>query len=226
MTKGAANARTGVARVLIVDDHPIVREGLAVRIAGQPDLEVCGAAGDVPGALALVDAVRPDVAVVDISLKDGSGIDLIKRIKARSAPVAVVVWSMHPEGLYAERALRAGALGYVNKARDTEEILRAIRTVLAGKLHLSDELSEQLVSRLVGRGERDANGSPVETLSDRELEAFELIGRGLATEEIARSMHVSPKTVETYRARIKQKLGLHRAAELVQHATQWVLEQA
>jgi DNA-binding NarL/FixJ family response regulator len=210
------------ARVFIVDDHPVVREGLSAKLSAQCDLEVCGEAEDVAGALALVESARPDVFVVDISLKHGDGIDLIKRIMARDESARVVVWSMHQEGLYAERALRAGALAYVHKGRATREILQAIRSALAGKVYLSEDFSAKLIGRLVGGQLPDR--SPIETLSDRELEVFRSLGRGLTTEQIAEKMHLSPKTVETYRARIKQKLGLTNMSELIQRATAWLLE--
>jgi DNA-binding NarL/FixJ family response regulator len=226
MAKNHPNSTGTVARILIVDDHPVVREGLAVQILAQPDLEVCGEAEDVAGALALAETARPDVAVIDISLKTGSGIDLIKRLQARDASIRLLVWSMHPEGLYAERALRAGALGYVHKGRATRDILAAIRSVLAGKVFLSEELSAKLLGRLVGGAARAVERPAVEGLSDRELEAFGLMGQGLATPQIAERMHVSPKTVETYRARIKEKLGLSTATQVVQRATQWLLENA
>lgn len=209
-------------RILIVDDHPVVREGLALQIATQPDLEVCGEAEDLAGALALVESTRPDVAIIDISLKQGNGFDLIRRLRARYDSMPLLVWSMYPENLYAERALRAGAQGYLNKARATRQLFDAIRAVLAGKVYVSGELADELLQRLVGgkAGER----SPIDRLSDRELQAFELMGHGLTTEAIAGEMHVSPKTVETYRARIKEKLGLNNLPQLIQRATRWVLE--
>ncbi|HEY8503107.1 MAG TPA: response regulator transcription factor [Gemmataceae bacterium] len=210
------------ARVFVVDDHPVVREGLAAQIAAQPDLELCGQAEGVADALARVKELRPDVAVIDISLKDGNGIDLIKRLRAREDPVRVVVWSMYPENLYAERALRAGAAGYVHKGRATREILEAIRSVLAGQVYLSPDVSAQLLARMVGGG--PGGRSPVEALSDRELETFGLLGRGLTTEQIAERMHLSPKTVETYRLRIKEKLGVRTVPELIRLAAEWVLE--
>jgi DNA-binding NarL/FixJ family response regulator len=212
------------ARVLIVDDHPAVREGLAAQILAQPDLEVCGEADDVAGALTALQSTKPDVAVIDISLKTGSGIDLIKRIKARDGAVRLLAWSMYPEDLYAERALRAGAMGYVHKGRATREIIEAIRSVLAGKVFLSEELSAKLLGRLVGGQAETVRASPDGALTDRELEVFGLMGRGLTTHQIAENMHLSSKTVETYRARIKDKLGLNTMAELIQRATQWVLE--
>jgi DNA-binding NarL/FixJ family response regulator len=213
----------GRARVLIVDDHPVAREGLAVQLVDQPDLEVCGEAEDVAGALALVETARPDVAVIDLSLRVGNGLDLVKRLRARVPAVRVLVWSMHQEADYAERALRAGALGYVHKGRATREIVEAVRCVLAGRVFVSPELSGRLLGRLVGGAGKRAGCRGVEDLSDRELEAFELLGQGLATRQVAERMHVSPKTVDTYRARIKAKLGLRTAAEVVRRATQWAV---
>jgi DNA-binding NarL/FixJ family response regulator len=219
---GANADRPAPIKVLIVDDHPVVREGLAMHIARQPDLEVCGEAEDVPGALALLAAVRPDLAVIDISLKRGNGLDLIGRIKESHPATGVLVWSMYPENLYAERALRAGARGYLHKGRATGQLMDAIRAVLAGRVYVSEELANDLLGR-VASGRR-LELSPVEHLSNRELQAFELIGHGQTTEKIARLMNVSAKTVETYRARLKEKLGLSNATELVRRATQWVLE--
>jgi DNA-binding NarL/FixJ family response regulator len=213
---------SAAVNVLIVDDHPVVREGLAMQLATQPDLQLCGEAEDVPGALALLESVRPDVAIIDISLKNGNGIDLIRRIRDRNDSVRILVWSMYPENLYAERALRAGAQGYLHKGRATRQLLDAIRAVLAGKVYVSGELTNELLQRVVGA--RAAERSPMERLSDRELEAFELMGHGLTTELIAAKMHVSPKTVETYRARIKEKLGLSNVTELIQQAAQWVVQ--
>src|SRR5439155_19750303 len=174
------------------------------------------------GALALLESARPDVEIIDISLKNGNGIDLIRRIKARDDPVLILVWSMYPENLYAERALRAGAQGYLHKGRATRQLLDAIRAVLSGKVYVSGELADELLQRVIGG--KGVERSPIDRLSDRELEAFELMGHGLATEAIAAKMHVSPKTVETYRARIKEKLGLGNITELIQRAAQWVLE--
>jgi DNA-binding NarL/FixJ family response regulator len=209
-------------RILIVDDHPVVRDGLTAQLQSEPDLVVCGAAEDVPSAMAVLDSTRPDVAIIDISLKTGSGLDLIRRIRDRGLSFPILVWSMYPEELYAERALRAGAQGYVHKGQATAEILDAVRAVLAGKVYLSSGQSYRLLRRLAS-GMSIAH-SPMESLSDRELEAFELIGQGRTTEEIATQMRVSPKTIETYRARIKDKLNLTNMTQLVQRATQWALE--
>ncbi len=210
-------------RVAIIDDHPAVREGLAIRIDATPDLEVCGEASDEPEAVALIEKVRPDVAVVDIALKTGNGIDLIKQVKSRSNLVAMLVWSMYDESLYAQRALRAGALGYINKENATGEIVEAIRCVSQGKVYLSESMSQQVLSGFA-KGREQVGKAPSDLLSDRELETFGLIGKGLTTQEIAKRMFLSPKTVETYRARIKQKLDLHDMAELTREAVQWVLE--
>jgi DNA-binding NarL/FixJ family response regulator len=212
------------ARILIVDDHPAVREALAFRIDRQPDLEVCGEAADMGGALRQLADAKPDLAVVDISLKNGSGIDLIKRIKDRDDSVRMLVWSMHSESLYAERALRAGALGYINKDQATDKIVVAIRRVLAGKVYLSDAMAEKLLKRAVGGDREKPTYSPLEALADRELEVFRLIGQGVKTAEIAERLHLSVKTVETYRDRIRQKLNLTDGTELAHYATQWVVE--
>jgi len=210
-------------RVLIVDDHPAVREGLAVRIGSQADMEVCGEAGDVGGALKVLAATRPDVAVVDIKLKTGDGLDLVKRIRARDESVRILVWSVYPDKLYAKRALNAGALGYINKEHTTGRIVEAIRRVRDGRVYLGDEMAEDLLSRAVG-GHRRLTDTPVEALSDRELEVFRLIGEGLSGRELAKRLHISRHTVDTHRQRIKEKLNLASAAELTQAATRWVLE--
>ena len=221
MTRNKTKAPT---RVLIVDDHPAVREALAIRIGRQRDLEVCGEAADMGEALRLVAEARPDVAVIDISLKAGSGIDLITRIKDRDAYVRILVWSMHSEALYAERALRAGALGYVNKDQATDRIVAAIRRVREGKVYLSDAMAERLLQRAVGGARDVVTRSPLDVLADRELEVFRLIGAGVKTAEIAERLHLSVKTVETYRDRIRQKLCLSDGTKLAHYATQWVLE--
>jgi DNA-binding NarL/FixJ family response regulator len=212
------------ARVLIVDDHPAVREALAIRIGRQGDLEVCGEAAAMGEALRLVAETQPDVAVIDISLKTGNGIDLIKRIKGHNAHVRILVWSMHSEALYAERALRAGALGYVNKDQATDRIVEAIRRVLTGKVYLSEVMAQRMLQRAVGGAPDEVTRSPLDVLADRELEVFRLIGGGVKTAEIAERLHLSVKTVETYRDRIRKKLGLSDGTQLAHYATQWVLE--
>lgn len=212
------------ARVLIVDDHPAVRMALALLIGQQSDLEVCGEAADLSEALRLVADTQPDVAVIDISLKTGCGIDLIKRIKDRHNAVRMLVWSTHSESLYSERALRAGALGYVNKDQATEKIIEGIRRVLEGKVYLSDAMVETMLRRTVGGERRELMRSPLDALANRELEVFRLIGQGVKTAEIAKRLYLSVKTIETYRDRIREKLELSDGTELAHYATQWMLE--
>jgi DNA-binding NarL/FixJ family response regulator len=217
--------RTGKAGILVVDDHPIVREGLARFINQEPDMFVCGEAEAVDDAIKQIDAKPPDLAIVDISLKGISGIELIKRIHARLPGLPILVLSMHEESLYAERALRAGAKGYLMKHEATESVVDAIRQILFhGKdFHVSEKMVARILRNLVRQP--DAAASPVEQLSDRELEVFQLIGQGRGTREIAKELHLSVKTVETHRAHIKQKLNLKHANELVHFASQWVQTQ-
>lgn len=224
MPKNKTKAARACAKVLIVDDHPAVREALAIRIAAEPDLKVCGEAEDVAGALKVAADTNPDVAVVDIGLKAGSGIDLIKRLKSHHKKLRTIVWSMYSEHLYAERALRAGALAYLTKGQATESIIAAIRQVLEGKLVLSAEMTRQFVKRGVGLAEPGQLHAPTDKLSDRELEVFRLIGQGVKTQEIGAQLHLSIKTVETYRDRIRAKLGLSDGTALAQAAMLWALE--
>lgn len=208
-------------RILVVDDHPVVRDGLAAQVATEPDLVVAWATGDPAEAQALIAAHSPDVVVVDITLEKRSGLDLIRQIRAHEHTMPILVWSMHPEKLYAERAIKAGAQGYIEKIRGGDDIVGAIRTVLAGRIYASVAVMERVLQRFgAGGGQR----SGIDALSDRELQAFELMGTGLSTVDIAARMSVSPKTVETYRVRIKEKLGLMSFAEVIQHATAWMLE--
>jgi len=211
-------------RILIVDDHPIVREGMSALLAKEPDFEVCGEAEDVPSAIRLIDESRPNVVTVDISLENGSGIDLIRRIAKSDPSIRMVACSLHDERLYAERAMHAGALGYVNKHEATQTIVTAIRRILQGKVYLSDQISEQLAHRLIGGRGKEVQ-PVVESLSDRELDVFRMIGNGLTSAQIARELHLGVKTVDTYRSRIKQKLKLTNTAQLAREAAQWVLEQ-
>lgn len=219
MAKGKRSTGRG-ARILIVDDHPSVRDGLALHINGCPDLEVCGEAADSAEALDLLSQTDPNVALVDISLKTSNGLDLIKRMLARRESVRVLVLSMYHETLYAERALRAGAMGYITKHEPAAKIIEAIRRVLDGKVYVSPSMAEQLLNRAVGNGQAKAPPS-ISTLSDRELEVFRLIGQGQHTREIGKRLHLSPKTVETYRGRIKTKLNLDTGTELIRRAVQW-----
>ncbi|HEX4607702.1 MAG TPA: response regulator transcription factor [Urbifossiella sp.] len=208
--------------VLIVDDHPVTREGLAIRLAREPDLRVCGEAADIPEALLRAAETTPDVAVVDVSLKGGCGIDLVKRLRGRHPGLKILVWSMYPDGLYARRAVQAGAAGYVNKEHAADVIVSAIRHVLAGGVFLSPEVTQALLREAGGLG--GPLPDPVAALSDREIEVFRRIGEGLDTHQIAGRMHLSPKTVETYRARVRAKLGADSGAEVVRQAIRWVFE--
>jgi DNA-binding NarL/FixJ family response regulator len=212
------------ARVVIVDDHPAVRQALALRIGRQADLEVCGEAADMSEALRLIADTSPDVAVVDISLKTDNGIDLIKQIKDRSDHIRILVWSMHGESLYAERALHAGALGYITKDQATDRIVEAIRRVLAGKVWLSEAMAERMLQKIVGTARDGVARSPLQALADGELEVFRLIGQGVKTAEIAERLHLSVKTVKISSDRIRQKLSLADGAKLADYAAQWLRE--
>ena len=198
-TSKTSPAKRG-SRILIVDDHPIVRRGLRELIAHTPDLEVCGEAADIAEALQQVKSTRPDLVVVDVSLKSGSGIELIKQIKALDARIKMLVSSVYDESLYAERALRAGAMGYINKEEALDNIIGAIRQVLSGRVYLSGDMTNRMLFRSVNgeKGER----SSIDTLSSRELEIFELIGRGCTTSQIASKLHRSVKTIEAHRESI------------------------
>jgi len=207
-------------RIFIVDDHPLVREWLAALLRQQAGLTICGQAEDAATALAAMTKTPPDVAIVDISLKTGSGLDLIKDLQAVLPDVAVIVLSMHEEIFYAERALRAGARGYVMKRESTSQIIDAIRQVRDGRVYANPEVLGRLAERLVGRSAA-ARGT-VEGLSDRELEVFRRLGRGEPTRQIASELHLSIKTVQAYNARIKEKLGLPSGAQLVREAVRWV----
>ncbi len=208
-------------RILVVDDHPIMRAGLAQLIAEEPDLAVCGEAADAHGALEAVETLQPDLAIVDITLKDSSGIDLIKDLRVRRPKLPVLVLSMHDEMFYAERALRAGARGYVTKSEVADRIIEAVRKVLAGEVYVSGKVADKMISSMVG-GRSDPKAFPIDRLTDRELQVLELIGEGLQTREIAGRLHVSVKTVDAHREHIKRKLDLDGANELVKYAVQWV----
>jgi DNA-binding NarL/FixJ family response regulator len=207
-------------RVLVVDDHPIVRHGLVQLIEQQPGLTVSGQVGSAPEALDLAVRGGYDLAVVDVSLQGVSGLELIKQIRERGVETPILVMSMHDEMFYAERSLRAGAQGYVMKQRATQEIVKAIHRVVEGDLYLSSEMADQLLRRAVdgGAGERVGPSQ----LSDRELEVLQLLGQGVSTREIAEQLHLSIKTIESYRANIKRKLDLKNATELMRYAVDWV----
>jgi len=209
-------------KILIVDDHSMVREGLRLRISAFPDLDVCGEATTEDEAIEMVKQIHPDLVIVDISLKSGHGIELIKRIKAISPNIKILVASGFQESLYAERALRAGALGYLNKQDSGEKVIEAIRTVLRGERYVSAEITQRLVSQALGN--RSESTDPIDLLTDRELEIFRLIGSGKTSAAIAEELLLSTHTIDTHRENIKRKLGLKNAAELSCHAVQFLLE--
>jgi DNA-binding NarL/FixJ family response regulator len=213
------------ARILIVDDHPIVRQGYTQLIGNQPDLEVCGFAESEEDALRQVKAMQPDLVVIDLTLKDSHGIELIKQLAPRVPLVKMLVVSAHDENLFADRALDAGALGYINKQEATERLIDGIRTVLAGEVYLSQRMTRQLLRRRVGHTlSASPDQSPIALLTDRELQVFRFMGEGLSSKEIADKMFLSRKTVDRYRENIKSKLDIAHSAQLVQRATPWVLE--
>ena len=208
-------------RVLLVEDHPMFRDHLAILIRRELGLEVCGGADNIRDAMELIEKLQPHLVILDMTLKGTSGLELIKDIKSRGVDCRVLVLSMHDENLYAERALRAGAMGYVCKNETSSEVVRAIRNVLEGRVHVSESMNAKLLARMASGG-RKASISGLDRLADRELEVFHLLGRGLATREIADRLGLGESTVETYRARIKEKLGLRSAAELYLRAGEWV----
>jgi DNA-binding NarL/FixJ family response regulator len=210
-------------RVFIADDHPLVRKGLAAMINAEPDMEVCGEAEDCASATAEIMKVRPDVAIIDISLKGNSGIELIKNVKAFDPGIHVLVVSMHDESVYAMRVLKAGAKAYVTKQDIANKVIDAIRKVQTGQMYFSEKVTQQMLNNIGRRGNPEVE-SPVAGLSDRELEVVNLIGGGLGTGEIASRLKVSVKTVETHRAHIKSKLNLATATQLVQFCVRWVEE--
>lgn len=224
MPKSETPAIVEKRRVLIIDDHPIFRHGISAMINSEPDLNVCGEAGSAPAALEAMRRLKPDVALVDISMPGTNGIELLKSMKAESPKLPMLVVSMHDESLYALRALRAGALGYVMKAEALDLILTAIRKVLSGEPYLSPKFSDRLVFKAI-RSMDEGLGSPVDKLSDRELEVLNLMGRGFGAQDIANELHLSVKTIETHRAHIKEKLGFHDSKEMVRFSIEWVAQQ-
>ena len=211
-----------MSKILIVDDHPLVRAGLAQLIGDTTDLAVCGEAGDMSSALRLLDKVTPDLAIIDLSLSGGSGLDLIEHIKARNSEILILVASMHDESLYAERVLALGARGYINKQEAQEKIIQAIRQVLSGKVYLSDAMTENILKNMVSNSDEKQG---INSLSNRELQVFEMIGHGVAPGKMARKLNISVKTIETHQAHIKKKLGVSSSHQLTHHAIRWVLDQ-
>jgi DNA-binding NarL/FixJ family response regulator len=212
-----------MTRIAVVDDHPLFRERLCQLINNEPDMEVCGEAESAEQALRLVRSARPDLAVVDIALKASSGLELIRSVKALSIGVPVLVLSMHEQSVYADRALRAGANGYITKSQEAAEVLMAMRSVLAGKVYLSQQMTSDLLKNLGTTGIRGVARS-VDRLTDRELQVLELVGRGRTTREIADLLKLGVATIDTYRARIKEKMNFRNATDLVHFAIRWVTE--
>lgn len=217
------DSKQNTSSVLIVDDHPIVRQGYHMLIDNEPDLSVCGEAYDFDSALQAIQDSKPDVALIDISLKGSNGLDLIKLIR-KTYDLPILVISIHDENLYAERALRTGANGYIMKHEATEKVLSAIREVLSGKMYLSDQVGTDILQKIVtGKSTNPTN--PLSNLSNREFEVYQFIGQGLSTKEIAQNLELSVKTVESHRAHIKKKLVLKTSNELVKHAVEWAQSQ-
>ena len=212
---------TTVYKIFVVDDHPIMRRGYASLINREPDLAVCGEAGNAADALTMIPAATPDLVIADLSMPGMSGLELIKQLQARQPALPVLVVSMHDESLYAERALRAGARGYIMKSEADTLVVSAIRAILEGGFYLSSRMSTKILLQYTGRSPGDAR-SPFDRLSDRELEVLELIGQGYSTRRIAETLHISGKTVESHRGRIKTKLALDSSEELLQCAMQWM----
>jgi DNA-binding NarL/FixJ family response regulator len=211
-------------RVLIVDDHPVLRQGMATLLAQQPDLEICGEAENAQSGLQAMRETKPQIALVDISLPGTDGLELIKLMLAEQPHLRILVVSMHDESLYALRSLRAGAKGYLMKAEALEQIVAAVRKIEAGDIYVTPRFSERLVFKAI-QSLDGGMGSPVDRLSDRELEVLRLLGRGLGTRDIARALHLSVKTIETHRAHIKEKLGFKEAAEMVRFAIDWAVHE-
>lgn len=214
-----------MTKILLVDDHPLMRKGLAMTLGAEPDLQVTAQAESAEAALEIIDDGAIDLAVVDISLPGMSGIELVKHLQAFRPTLPVLIVSRHDESLYAERALRAGAKGYVMKLEASDTIVDAVRRVLRGGIYVSEPVNDRLLMGMAA-GANPIEKPPLDLLSDRELEVFELTGQGVATRDIAERLHLSVKTVESYRARIKTKLSINSAAELMQHAVQWARAKA
>jgi DNA-binding NarL/FixJ family response regulator len=207
--------------IFLVDDHPLMRQGLAQLLNSEPDMAVCGEAGDAPRALKGISTKVPDLVIVDISLKGNNGIELIKNIKALYRELPILVLSMHDECIYAPRVLRAGARAYVMKQEAAEKVMVAIRRIMNGDIYVSERVADQMLHQIVN-GRSSATTNPIDRLSDRELEVIQLIGQGRSTRDIASSLNVSVKTIESHRAHIKEKLNLKNATELIQFCVQWV----
>lgn len=213
-------AKTNPTRILLVDDHPVVRDGFSDIINREPDLIVCAVAEDRAGAVSAIEQFAPHLAVIDLTLKNSSGMELIKDVHVRWPKLLILVVSMHNESLYAERVLRAGASGYITKQQATRDILQAIRRVLGGKIYLSEATGASVLARLASKPQAEGDAL-VDALTDRELQVFELTGQGCNTREIASQLRIDVKTVETYRLRIKEKLNLETSSDLLKLAIRW-----
>ncbi len=221
ITQNKAPEKVGVTKVLLVDDHPIVRQGIKMVLEQEPDFSICGEASSASEALQVLMGAKPDVAIVDLTLKESSGLELIKDIKIRQPKLLVLVLSIRDESFYAERALRAGARGYITKEEGTEKVVEGLRKILSGELYLSERISSKMIRKLVD-SKTSENESLIHNLTDRELEILELIGAGLTTREVSERLHISIKTVNSHREHIKDKLKLDNSTELLKHAIQWV----
>jgi DNA-binding NarL/FixJ family response regulator len=219
MNKKAASTKKKKS-ILVVDDHPMMRQGLAQLVGAEPDLVICGEAETAEMALSAIETLKPDLVLADISLPGKNGLELIKDFHALQPELPVLVISMHDESLYAERVLRAGGRGYIMKQEGGKKLMEAIRQVLDGKIYVSAKMSSLILEIFSGR-RAGAEGSPVETLTDREFEVFQHVGQGKGAREIAEKLHLSVKTVDVHRANIKKKLKLKSAAELIRHAVRW-----
>jgi DNA-binding NarL/FixJ family response regulator len=220
ITKPQVATRAKKKTVFVVDDHPLLRQGLALMINREQDLMVCGEAEEAQAAMKAVAAKKPDILIADISLNGPDGLDLLKNLRALYPELPVLILSMHDESIYAERALRARANGYIMKQEATEKVLVALRRILSGEIYVSDRIANSMLRHYV-RGASPSEHTSVSDLTDRELEVFRLIGEGQGTRQIAEALHLSVKTVESYQAHIKEKLSLRSARELVQHAVEW-----
>ena len=220
MKKAAQRTTAKAKRVLIVDDHPMMRDGLRQLLSGEAGIEVCGEADDGPNALNLAEKLTPDAAIVDITLRTSNGLEMIKDLHLRSPSTLVLVLSMHDEALYAERVLKAGGRGYVMKQEGGKKIVEALRTVLSGQIAVSPAVSNRILNSFSGQA--NSGGQVTEQLSDREFEIYKLVGEGSLTKDIADKLHISPKTVEVHRVNIKKKLGIASFPELIRHAVRWV----
>jgi DNA-binding NarL/FixJ family response regulator len=220
-----ASARSSKSRVLVVDDHPIVRQGLTMLIDREPDLMVCGHAEEAASAAQAISSLHPDVVVLDISLGGPDGLDLLKQIRATNDTLPILILSMHDESIYAERALRAGANGYIMKQEATELVLTAIRRLLDGGVYVPDKIASKMLRQYARSSTIGVAPPPLANLTDRELEVFRLIGEGSSTRQIADTLHLSVKTVESYQSHIKEKLSLRNARELQHHAIEYAIKE-